>query len=61
MHKELTKKELRELKQQTLLNILSVGKIIFTHYKNKQLKQRGKNNENYIQRNRGLVTNCKIK
>jgi hypothetical protein len=42
MHKQLTKKELRELQQQTLLNILSVGKIIFTHYKNKQLKQRGK-------------------
>ena len=27
MHKRLSKKELRELQQQTLLNILSVGKL----------------------------------
>jgi len=54
MHKRLSKKELRELQQQTLLNILSVGKVIYTHYKNKQLKQRGKNENEKI---RGLVTN----
>ncbi len=30
------------LQKEMLLNILSEKKIIFTHYKNKQLKQRGK-------------------
>ena len=54
MHKRLSKKELRALKEQMLLNILSVKKIIFTHYKNKQLKQRGKYENEKI---RGLVTN----
>ena len=54
MHKRLSKKELRELQQQTLLNILSVKKIIFTHYKNKQLKQRGKYENEKI---RSMVTN----
>ncbi len=37
-----------------LLNILGERKIIFTHYKNKQLKQRGKNENEKI---RGLATN----
>ena len=54
MHKRLSKKELRELQQQTLLNILSVKKIIFTHYENKQLKQRGKYENEKI---RSLATN----
>jgi len=38
----MNKYNLEELKKQTLINILSAKKIIFTHYKNKQLKQRGK-------------------
>jgi len=38
----MSKQNLEELKKQTLINILSAKKIIFTHYKNKQLKQRGK-------------------
>jgi len=54
MHKRLSKKELRALQEQMLLNILSVKKIIFTHYKNKQLKQRGKNENEKI---RSMVTN----
>jgi len=54
MHKRLTKKELKALQEQMLLNILSAGKIIYTHYKNKQLKQRGENENEQI---RGLVTN----
>ena len=54
MHKRLSKKELRALQEQMLLNILSAGKIIYTHYKNKQLKQRNKNENEKI---RGLVTN----
>ena len=54
MHKRLSKKELRALQEQMLLNILGERKIIFTHYKNKQLKQRGKNENEKI---RGLVTN----
>ncbi len=33
---------LEELKKQTLINILSAKGVIYTHYKNKQLKQRGK-------------------
>ena len=36
------KKDLKELVKLTLLNILSVQGVIYTHYKNKQLKQRGK-------------------
>lgn len=54
MHKRLTKKELKALQKEMLLNILSAGKIIYTHYKNKQLKQRGKYENEQI---RGLVTN----
>ncbi len=54
MHKRLSKKELRALQEQMLLNILGERKIIFTHYKNKQLKQRGKNENEKI---RSMVTN----
>jgi len=38
-HKETPKYNLRELAKQTLLNILSVKGIIYTYYKNKQLKK----------------------
>ena len=51
---KMNKYNLEELKKQTLINILSAKKIIFTHYKNKQLKQRGKYENEKI---RGLVTN----
>jgi hypothetical protein len=37
-------KNLRELARLTLLNILSVQGVIYTHYKNKQLKK-GKNEQ----------------
>ena len=33
---------LEELKKQTLINILSAKGIYYTHYKNKQLKPKGK-------------------
>ena len=54
MKKKLSKQELKALQKEMLLNILSVKKIIFTHYKNKQLKQRGKYENEKI---RSLVTN----
>ena len=54
MHKRLSKQELKALQKEMLLNILSAGKIIFTHYKNKQLKQRGKYETTEI---REMVTN----
>lgn len=54
MHKRLSKQELKALQKEMLLNILSAGKIIFTHYKNKQLKQRGENETTEI---REMVTN----
>ena len=54
MHKRLNKQELKALQKEMLLNILSAGKIIFTHYKNKQLKQRGENETTEI---RKMVTN----
>ena len=41
-------KNLRELARLTLLNILSVQGVIYTHYKNKQLK--GKNEYNTIRK-----------
>ena len=44
MHKQLSEQELRALEEQMLLNILSAEKIIFTHYKNKQLNK-GKQND----------------
>lgn len=42
MKNKIIKQNLIELKKQTLLNILSVKGVIYTHYKNK-LKERGKN------------------
>ena len=41
-----SKKDLKELARLTLLNILSVQGVIYTHYKNKQLK--GKYDKKYI-------------
>jgi hypothetical protein len=41
----VSKQNLKELVKLTLLNILSVKGVLYTHYKNKQ-KQRGKSNEN---------------
>jgi len=40
----MSKQELRALKEQMLLNILSAKGIYYTHYKNKQLKK-GKEND----------------
>ena len=42
-NRKVGNKNLRELVRLTLLNILSVQGVIYTHYKNKQLnkKQRG--------------------
>jgi hypothetical protein len=54
MHKRLSKQELKALQEEMLLNILSAEKIIFTHYKNKQLKQRGKYENEKI---RSMATN----
>ena len=54
MHKQVSKQELKALQKEMLSNILGERKIIFTHYKNKQLKQRGKYENEKI---RGLVTN----
>jgi hypothetical protein len=38
----VSKQNLKELVKSTLLNILSVKGVLYTHYKNKQ-KQKGKN------------------
>ena len=54
MHKQLNQQELEAIQKEMLLNILSAKKIIFTHYKNKQLKQRGKYENEKI---RSLATN----
>ena len=40
----MNKYNLADLKKQTLINILSAKRIIYTHYKNKQLKK-GKQND----------------
>ena len=40
-------KNLRELARLTLLNILSVQGVIYTHYKNKQLKGKYENKRIY--------------
>ena len=37
MNKQLTKQNLEEIKKQTLLNILSAKRIIYTYYKNNKL------------------------
>ena len=39
-NRKVGNKNLRELARLTLLNILSVQGVIYTHYKNKQLKKR---------------------
>ena len=39
----MSKQELKALKEQMLLNILSAKGIIYTHYKNKQLTKDKKN------------------
>tara|TARA_R110000787_G_scaffold56719_1_gene130230 strand:+ start:39 stop:200 length:162 start_codon:yes stop_codon:yes gene_type:complete len=44
--KDKKQTDLIELARLTLLNILSVQGVIYTHYKNKQLK--GKNDKKYI-------------
>jgi len=51
----MSKQELRALKKQTLINILSAKGIIYTHYKNKQLNNKDKKNVKQI---RSLATNC---
>ena len=43
MNKQLTQQNLDELMRQTLLNILSAKRIIYTYYKNKQLTKRENN------------------
>ena len=44
MKKQIIEQNLIELKKQTLLNILNVKGIIYTHYKNKQKGNHEKNN-----------------
>ena len=53
MHKQLSEQELEALQKEMLLNILSAEKIIFTHYKNKQLTKDKKN----VKQIRSMVTN----
>jgi hypothetical protein len=50
--KKMSKEELKATQQEMLLNILSAKRIIYTHYKNKQLKQRKQNDTKSI-RNMG--------
>jgi len=38
-HRDTQKYNLREIAKQTLLNILSVKGVIYTYYRNKQLKE----------------------
>ena len=52
--KKMSKEELKARQQEMLLNILSAKRIIYTHYKNKQLKQRKQNDTKQI---RGMGTN----
>ena len=54
MHKQLSKQELKALKEQMLLDILTAEKIIFTHYKNKQLNKGKQNDTKQI---RSMATN----
>ena len=49
----MSKQELKALKEQMLLNILSAKGIIYTHYKNKQLTKDKKN----VKQIRGMATN----
>ena len=39
MNKQITKNNIKELQRQTLINILNVKGIIYTHYKNKQKRK----------------------
>ena len=48
-------KNLKELARLTLLNILSVQGVIYTHYKNKQLKGKYENNKS----NTTITTLCR--
>ena len=48
----MSEQELKALKEQMLLNILSAKGIYYTHYKNKQLKK-GKQNDTKQIRNMG--------
>ena len=47
--------DLKELARLTLLNILSVQGVIYTHYKNKQLKGKYENNKS----NTTITTLCR--
>ena len=49
----MSKQELKALKEQMLLNILSSKGIIYTHYKNKQLTKDKKN----VKQIRSMATN----
>ena len=51
----MSRQELRALKEQMLLNILSAKGIIYTHYKNKQLSN--KENKNDTKQIRSMATN----
>ena len=44
MNKQVKKNNIKELQRQTLINILNVKGIIYTHYKNKQKGNYEKNN-----------------
>ena len=44
MNKQIKKNNIKELQRQTLINILNVKGIIYTHYKNKQKGNHEKNN-----------------
>ncbi len=46
----MIQQNLEELKKQTLINILSVKGIIFTHYKNKKLTKEKKNDTKSIRK-----------
>jgi len=50
----VSKQELKALKEQMLLNILSAKGIIYTHYKNKQLNKGKQNDTKQI---RSMATN----
>ena len=52
----MNKHNLEELKKQTIINILSVKGIIYTHYKNKQLTKDKKN----VKQIRDMATNSSI-
>ena len=51
----MSKQELKALKEQMLLNILSAKRIYYTHYKNKQLNK-GKQNDIRKLRNKNKIS-----